>query len=295
MLSKEQLAKLKRNAGAAKQWLSELYECIDRTRTLGLAAETAFWLFLSLLPLLAIAGLIAARLSLENWREVTPIIESFPPAARELISAELVKVSQWDEGTIGVAGSLTFLWLASSGVHAIFEALQIETGAHRPWLRQRLIAFAACIMLSLSVAVLAILGPGIEAALSEVGQGLSFLPNLTEHVSTSRVTRGLIAVVVLVGQVSGLYWLGIPAKARARMPLWPGVLVTFGLQLILSLGYSAYLAAAGDGAAYTAGLTVLGLVLTALYLFVLALLIGAVVNRMLGGFGPHCDEQHCDE
>jgi uncharacterized BrkB/YihY/UPF0761 family membrane protein len=48
---------------AAWDWGVEFYECLDRSRTFGLAAETAFWLFLSMIPLAAVGGLIAARLS----------------------------------------------------------------------------------------------------------------------------------------------------------------------------------------------------------------------------------------
>jgi uncharacterized BrkB/YihY/UPF0761 family membrane protein len=91
-----------------------------------------------------------------------------------------------------------------------------------------------------------------------------------------------------VAQTSTLYWIGIPRQTRVRMPLWPGVLTTAVLQVALSFGYAMYLSTVGDGAAYTAGLTVVGLVLTALYLFVVALLIGATVNRMLGSFEPEC-------
>jgi membrane protein len=273
-----------RRFGETRDWLKDLYVSLDRTRTFGLAAETAFWLFLSLLPLLAIAGLVAARLSIENWQELTPIIESFPPAPREFVTSELLKVAEWDEGTVGLGGTITFLWLASSGVHAIFDALEIESGAERPWIRQRSLALATCFLLSISIAILAILGPGVEAVFSEIGRRAPLLAGVGELSWGGRLVRGAVGLGVLILQIYGLYWLGIPSRARKRMPLWPGAVVTGVLQLILSFGYGWYISTMGTGTAYTAGLTIVGLILTALYLFVVALLVGAAVNRKLGGF-----------
>jgi hypothetical protein len=72
----------------ALRWLHDLYLCMDRTRTFGLAAETAFWLFLSLIPLAAVAGLAAARISNDHWDRLNPLLTSLPPATRELITSE---------------------------------------------------------------------------------------------------------------------------------------------------------------------------------------------------------------
>lgn len=268
-----------------KHWLAALFACIGRTRTFGLAAETAFWLFLSLLPLLAVAGFLAARLSLANWHEITPFVRTLPPAAQNLIGNELTKVSALDGETVGVLGVLTFLWLGSSGVHAIFDALEIETGAHRRWLPKRALALATCIGLSLSVAVLAILGPGMEAALGALGERA----RLNESFATSRILRAILGFLILTGQTWCLFRIGIPKQVNARMPTFPGVLVAAVLQVLLGIGYTGYISMVGDGSAYTAGLTLVGLVLTALYLYVVALLIGATINRTLSPASAPCD------
>src|SRR5882724_3661246 len=67
----------------AFHWVKDLYVCMDRTRTFGLAAQTAFWLFLSLIPLAAVAGLAAARVSANNWDRLNPLLRSLPGATRE--------------------------------------------------------------------------------------------------------------------------------------------------------------------------------------------------------------------
>ncbi|HEX2880220.1 MAG TPA: YhjD/YihY/BrkB family envelope integrity protein [Polyangiaceae bacterium] len=269
----------------SKGWLAELLECIQRTRTLGLAAETAFWLFLSLLPLLAVAGFLAARLSLQNWHQVIPILEALPPAAASFVSNELTKVATWDQGTVSTVGILSFLWLASSGVHAIFDALEIETGAQRRWLVKRALAIATCTGLSLSVALLALLGPGVEALLGDLGQRTTSTVSLGNSIAANRPLRVALALLILAGQTWSLFLIGIPKATRRRMPVLPSIVATTVLQALLSVGYTAYISTVGDGSAYTAGLALVGLVLTALYFYVLALLIGAIVNRTLSQ--PH--------
>ena len=51
-----------------------LLKRLDDNRALGLAAEMAFWLFLSLLPLAAVAGGAAAKLAVGNWSITAPLL-----------------------------------------------------------------------------------------------------------------------------------------------------------------------------------------------------------------------------
>ena len=61
----------------------------------GLAAESAFWLFFALIPLLAVAGLIAARLAQQAVDVWLPFLADSPRATRELITTELSRVAAW--------------------------------------------------------------------------------------------------------------------------------------------------------------------------------------------------------
>jgi membrane protein len=265
---------------AAWRWVRDLYVWLERTRAFGLAAETAFWLFLALIPLLAILGVTAAKLSINNWESVAPILISLPPAAQALLSSELVAVAQWDGAMIGFTGALGTLWLASSGVHAIFDALQVATAARRPWFRQRLLSIATCGVLSIAVAALAVLGPGLDAAFGALNP---WFPSLGDPTLFGRGIRGLLGFVVVFAQTYLLYWVGVPAVVRRSMPLAVGAITATCLQVVLSFAYKQFVAFIAGGATYTTGLAIIGVVLIGLYLSVLALLIGAAVNRKLGG------------
>src|ERR1700690_1378810 len=74
-------------------WLRCVWTRLDRSRSLGLAAEMAFWLFLSLLPLAAVAGLVTAKLASGSWSTTAPLLESLPLATRELVGTELGRVA----------------------------------------------------------------------------------------------------------------------------------------------------------------------------------------------------------
>src|ERR1041385_3407477 len=126
-----------RHIRSAARWLWELCVDLDRTRTFGLAAETAFWLFLSLIPLLAVAGLVAARISTENWEQLTPVLRALPESNRVVLHHELERVARWNGGAVGVTGALIFMWLASTGVHAIFRAFEAQTQTPRTWAKGR--------------------------------------------------------------------------------------------------------------------------------------------------------------
>ena len=58
--------------------------------------------------------------------------------------------------------------------------------------------------------------------------------------------------------------------------------MAIGLHVALGFTYRFYIKQVGDGGAYQAGLTSIGITLMALYLFCLALLVGIKVNEMLG-------------
>src|SRR5690349_6588919 len=109
----------------SKADVQQLIRHIGQARTLGLAAEMAFWLFLALIPLAVVAGLIAAKLAVNDTTgTVSAALDSAPAATRELLSHELGAVAAWNGGAVAPTAIIVFLWLASSGVHAVFDAME---------------------------------------------------------------------------------------------------------------------------------------------------------------------------
>jgi membrane protein len=246
----------------------------------GVASEMAFWLFLSLLPLAAVAGLVLARFAMKDAGTTSSLLSSLPPSTRELLTTELGKVSAWNGGAVAPIAALTFVWLASSGVQAVFDGLELVAQAKaRPWWKKRLLSIGACVALSVGVAVIAFLGTGMSWVEKLVGR-IPMVDAIPPVVGL--VVRLVIGFALAVALVAGIYALGLPKDARKRMPLIPGAIAAVVAQTILGFGYGFYVRRAGDGGAYQAGLAVIGITLMALYLLSIALLLGVEINLMLG-------------
>lgn len=261
--------------------LRQIWDGVVQARTAGLAAEVAFFAFMSLIPLAAVLGLLAAKLASHDTATQKAMLDATPPAMRDLLAAEFSKVSAWNGGAVAPMAAVVFVWLASTGLHAIFDGLEAQTGSSRPWWRKRLYAIAVCLVASVGVAAITLLlaGLGGLAALVNGTWGVTIAPPTNAFWS---VLRALFAGLLSVAVVAGLYWVGLPPAARKRMPILPGAVFATVGHWALGYGYSALLSLVGAGGAYLAGLAAVGVTLTSLYLSALVLLVGVEINEVLG-------------
>ena len=259
--------------------LDPLLRVIGRARTLGLAAEMSFWLFLSLVPLAAVAGLIAARLAMRHEPLVGGLLSSVPPDVRRMIEDQVQSVANWSGGVAPVALGM-FVWLAASGVHAVFDALEVQSGTTRPWWKKRLLALLTCIGLSVGVAALGFLTVGLDRLEALAGRALPL--GHAEAGVAGRVARFASGCAIAVGMVAALYRIGIPREVRYRTYVWPGTLLAVALIGVLGLCYRLYVSRMGTGDAYLGSLGIIGVTMTTLWLFSIALLLGTALNTVLG-------------
>jgi membrane protein len=265
-----------------RAWLKCLLTRLDANRALGLGAEMAFWLFLSLLPLAAVVGVVAAKLAVGNWSIAAPLLDSLPDATRTLLRAELGQMAAWNGGKVGLGAGVMFLWLASSGVHSIFDGIEIEANAApRPWWKKRLAALLTCVVLSAGTALLTLLATGLGWTWHLLGGTTLFQALKFESSQLGELLRFSVGAAVSFGLVSGLYWIALPPATRKTMPIAPGAILATVLQIAIGFGYGFYIKQVGDGGAYQAGLASIGVTLMALYLFCVVMLVGVEVNQML--------------
>jgi membrane protein len=269
----------RRAARLAHEWIDPMIRGVSRARTLGLAAEMSFWLFLSLVPLAAVAGLVGARIATSRAPLEGGLMSSVPPDVRKMIDTEVQRVADWQGSTVAPIAIGTFLWLAASGVHAVFDALEVQTGSSRPWWKQRLLALVTCAALSGGVALLGLLAVGLGWAESLAGKAIPLAGAGASVVGG--VVRAAVGVALGIAMVSGLYRVGIPRKARATIPILPGAVLAVLLIAGLGWGYRLYVSTAGTGDAYLGSLAVIGVTLMTLWLFSVALLLGAELNRVI--------------
>ena len=268
----------------AGTWLSEFANDLVRARTFGLAAEMSFWLFLALVPLAAVAGLAVAKIAIARPWLATWALSPVPVQLREPILRQVDRVAALPGSSLAPFAALTFLWLAASGVKAVFDALEVQTGTKRSWWIKRLLAIGTCVGLSVGVAAVALLGAGLDWI--EAVAGRSLPPSLlrVEHGPLGSTIRWSVGAAIAVGMVAGLYRVGVPRGGPRRAPVLPGAAFAVTLNSVLGWGYAWYLShgvVGGAGGAYKAGLTVVGVSLMTLWLFSVALLAGAELNCLL--------------
>jgi membrane protein len=261
--------------------LIALVHGLRRARSLGLAAELAFWLFLSLVPFAAVAGLVTARVATARSDLLEAALASTPAEVRDFVAHQVERVAAWHGATVGPIAAITFVWLASSGVHAILDALELQTCTMRPWWRKRIIAIGGCIAVSVGIALVGLAAAGLGWITRVAGTQVSSVVGALEASPAWRIVRVIVSSAVGVGALSGLYWVAVPPDQRRATPVLPGAITAVVLQELLGFGYGWYVGKVGAGDAYMAGLAIVGVTLFTLYLFALALLVGAELNGVL--------------
>src|SRR5690349_15538663 len=101
---------LGRRLEGALALLKDFIRELERSRITGMAAEMAFWLFLSLVPLAAVAGLVVAKVAVSS-SYVTSLLASLPGETRDLVSRQLQHVAAWNGGSVAAPAALVFVWL----------------------------------------------------------------------------------------------------------------------------------------------------------------------------------------
>ena len=264
-------------------WVKEFISEIERSRATGRAAEMAFWLFLSLVPLAAVAGLVLARIAVSS-ADVTSLLASLPDETRDLVSRQLNHVAAWNGGSVAAPAAVVFVWLGSGGVHAVFDVLEVNAETSRPWWKKRALALVSCVALSVGIAIITVLAAGLSRVLAFLRGTIPIAEFESRHhvpglVDT--VVRFGMGGLTAIGLVAGLYLVGIPRTARKRATVLPGALLAVLMQAGLGYGYIFYLSKVGAHSAYQAGLSIIGVTMIALYLFSISLLVGAELNHVV--------------
>lgn len=109
------------------------------------AGAMAFQFFLSLIPLLVLAGFVVGHLVRVRGVDpvMEPVLDLMPQAAADLMHRELEGMAGSGSAPVAPLSVIGFLLVASNGTHAMMNVFERAFGAHRrPWWKKRLIASA---------------------------------------------------------------------------------------------------------------------------------------------------------
>jgi membrane protein len=250
---------------------------------LGLAAQTAYYFFFSLFPLLLFAapllGLIGDEHVIINW-VMGQVSSTVPEEALALVRNVVADVvfSQNAPGLMSV-GAVLAAWTGSNVFGSLIDALNraydVEEG--RPWWKKRLIALGAVIASGLLMAVSAtvmLAGPEITRWLTDhIGLGRTFEV-------TWMIGQYPAAFALLVGMMWLIYYF-LPNLRQHKRQILVGAVVAALLWVVVTLGFRFYVANFGS---YNKTYGTIGgviVLLTWMYLTMLVILIGGELNAEL--------------
>jgi membrane protein len=254
---------------------------------LGLAAQLAYYFILALFPallfLLALASFFPIdRVTDEVMRGLANVA---PSDVVQLITEQMRRISESDQGGLLTLGILGALWSSSSALVSLISALNtaydIKEG--RAWWKVRLLAVALTVALAIFLLIsstLVLAGPEIASKLANLfGLGAAFT-------WTWNILQWPFAIALVVSALALVYYYG-PDAEQDWVWITPGAALATVLWLGISLGFRLYLQYAGD---YNATYGTIGgviILLLWLYLSGFAILVGAEMNAEIEHASPY--------
>jgi membrane protein len=271
-------------------WRELLKRTIRETQSdngLGLAAQLAYYFFLSLFPallvLLALASFLPAT-DLVN-RAVSMLQGVSPEEVLAIIREQLVKIAEQRQGGLLSFGVAAALWSSSAAMVAIIDALNraydVEDG--RPWWKQR----ATAILLTIGVAAFILVSFALVVAGPQIAEFLASRLGLGSMFEwTWKIVQWPIAFAFVATAIGLIYYFA-PDVDQDFVWITPGSLVAALLWLTGSLAFRFYVVNFGSyNETYGAIGGVMVLMLW-LYLTGLVIIIGAEMNAEIEHASPH--------
>ena len=248
------------------------------------SAGVAFYIFLSIVPLLAATvltyGLVSDAQSVA--RDIGKLSSVMPPSAAELFAEQLRNVVATSKGKQGFGLVLALglaLLGARNGAGSILTALNIAHGVPegRTFIRANAMALliTVCGVVGVIVALVAI--AALAALLALLPTGLAIAGSGVTYTATT------------LGGIAGAAALYRYAPNR-ELPRWklvlPGAIFAALGWLLLTLGFGVYVSQFGNYNATYGSLSAVVVLLTWLYFSAYALLFGAELNAAWGDRRP---------
>ena len=271
-------------------WTELLKRTVKETmadKALGLAAQLAYYFFLSLFPallvLLAFASLFVSGDLVS--RLVSMASGTVPPEVITLIRDQLVSISQGDQGGIVTFGVAAAIWSSSAAMVAIIDSLNtaydVEEG--RPWWKQRLIAIA----LTVGGAAFVLLSFALVVAGPELAQYVSAQAGLGPAFEwTWKIVQWPLVFVLISGALAVVYYYA-PDVEQDFVFLTPGSILATGLWLLGSVAFRIYVVNFGSYNETYGAIGGVIVLLLWLYLSGLVIIVGAEMNAEIEHASPY--------
>jgi membrane protein len=269
---------------AVISFVSRIWTRIKEHDLPGRAAQLSYYFLLALFPLLlflvTLLGYFAEAGSGLRHKLLSYLATVMPPAAVTLVHTTLDEISAGRGGGKLSLGILFALWVASNGMGAISDTLNVAYGVRetRPWWRVRIIAILLTITVSVfivAVLVIVFFGGNLGDRIAvHYGHGSAFA-------ITWRVVQLPIALVFMLLMFDLIYHYAPNAKSLTRRWWTPGAFTAVVLWFLVSFGFRLYLHFFNSYSVTYGSLGALIVLMLWFYFTGMAILIGGEVNSEL--------------
>lgn len=262
------LLAIQRNRFLRAVWV--LIVNLDRYAAPRAASAMAFDLFLSLIPLVAGAGVVLHRLHSTSATTLGPLLKAIPRDVAAMIDGEFLRLSDAGFKVFAPLVLVAFAWVSSAGLSTalgVFECIYI--GTERPWWKRRLIAIAYVFCGLVVVTIVTAVGLWIASKSSTLGWILGFC----------------LPVVAPVLLVAAFFRIATQRRGGPKRRIFPGAILTVALWAATSTAFSFYVGKVASYATLYGNLATVAIALLWLWLASIALLVGGEVNALLDGVG----------
>lgn len=239
------------------------------------AASTAFFFFLSLVPMLMVICTVLPYTPLTEENLVDVVTDVTPEAVDSLATDLIQEVYRTSAGALSLAIIAT-IWSAGKGVLALMRGLNAinDVEEKRNYLWVRLIAcFYTVVMLVVMILFLFVMVFGNQL----VNLMLHRVPQLRYLVSLYMEFRFFVVWVILTPLFAAVYAYVPDKKLRFKEQI-PGASFTSVVWSIFSWGFSLYVSRSGAYSIY-GSLSIIVIVMIWMYLGMYIVMIGAYLNQ----------------
>lgn len=269
------------DGGPLRRGLYSLGMGMARHNAARVASAMAFNLFLAAIPMLALAGFLAAHLlgqSSDAMDVLSLYLNLTPLEIHEIVSKNFRRFSGGAVAPFAIVGSL---WLASSAFHMLMSVFERAVRAkQRPWWKKRLIALGCVLALNLLFALTTLVavtlagGPSTLLRVARAGEALVGPAERT-------LTFG-IAMVAATLALAGFFRIAIHRPGLNRR-VWPGAIATVAIGSVASSVFGYYARSLQSFNVFYGSLAAVAIALAWLWIWCAALMLGTELNAQLEG------------
>lgn len=248
---------------------------MNRKNVSAFAASTAFFLFISLIPILILLCAIIPYTALTKANLMTFMTDITPDVVDSLVVSIIEDVYAKSAGVISIA-AITLLWTASKGMLAMIRGLNEinDVEENRNYVLLRLIAsfytLILLIVILLSLILMVFGNALVSGIIRNIPQAESFFDFLMHF-------RLLFSMLVLMTGFSMMYAY-IPNKKLKFIYQIPGAVISAVIWNVFSWAFSVYVGKINDFSTY-GNLATIVIIMLWMYMCIYIIFIGASLNR----------------